>query len=53
MNDASHHRRGLARSQLLQGDGPEHHPNLLNTSSQNLSDGFLIIPGYLKLDGTS
>jgi hypothetical protein len=53
MNDASHHGRGLACRQLLQGDGPEHYSNLLNPSSENLSDGFLIIPGYLKVDGTS
>ncbi len=43
MNDASHHRSGLPCRQLLQSDGPEHDPNLLNTRPKDLSDGPLIL----------
>jgi hypothetical protein len=53
MNNPSHHRRGLACRQLLQGNGPEHHPNLLNTGPKNLADCFLVFPGHLKLNGAS
>ncbi len=53
MHNPSHHGRGLARRQLLQGNGPEHHPNLLNPGPENPADCFLIFPGHLKLDGTS
>jgi hypothetical protein len=53
VNNASHRRRGLACRQLLQGNGPEHHPNLLNPGPENLADRFLIFPGYLKIDGAS
>ena len=53
MNDASHSRCGLARRQLFQGNGPEHHPNLLNPGPKNLADCFLIFPGHLKFDGVS
>jgi hypothetical protein len=51
VNDTSHHRCGLARRQLLQGNGPEHHPNPLNPGPKNLADCFLIFPRHLKLDG--
>jgi len=53
MNDASHHRCGLARRQLLQGNGPEHHANLLNPGPKNLTDCFLILPGHLNFDWAS
>ena len=53
MNNTSHHGCGLARRQLLQGNGPEHHPNLLNPGPKNLADCFLIFPGHLKFDGAS
>jgi len=53
MNDASHHRCALARRQLLQGNRPEHHPNLLNPGPKNLADCSLIFPRHLKFDGAS
>ena len=53
MHDTRHGGRGLARCQLLQGDGSEHDTNLLNASSKDLSNGLLIFPGHLKLDGAS
>ena len=53
MNNPSHHRCRLARRQLLQGNGPEYHPNLLNPGPENLADCFLIFPGHLKFDGAS
>jgi hypothetical protein len=53
MHDARYGGRGLARRQLLQGDGSEHHTNLLDAGSKDLSDTPLILPGHLKLDGPS
>jgi hypothetical protein len=53
MHDARYGGRGLARRQLLQGDGSEHHTNLLDAGSKDLSDALLILPGHLKLDGAS
>ncbi len=53
MNNPSNHGCGLACRQLLQGNGPEHHSNLLNPGPKNLADCFLIVPGHLKLDGAS
>ena len=53
MNDASHPRCGLARRQLLQGNRPEDHPNLLNPGPKYLAHCFLIFPGHPKFDGAS
>ena len=53
VNDASHHGGSLARRQLLQGNGPQNHPNLLNPGPKNVSNCILIFPGHLKLDGAS
>ena len=53
MHDASHHRCGLPRCQLLQSNGPEYHPNLLNPGPKNLANCLLIFPRHLKFDGAS
>jgi hypothetical protein len=53
VHDTRYRGRGLARRQLFQGDGSEHHTNLLDARSKDLSDVLLILPGYLKLDGAS
>jgi hypothetical protein len=53
MDDLGYSRGGLARRKLLQGNGPEHHPNLLDSSRKDRSNGLLILPRHLKLDGAS
>ena len=44
---------GLSRGQLLQGNRPEHDPNLLNPGAQDLPNGTLILTGQLEVDGAS
>ena len=44
---------GLSRGQLLQGNRPEHDPNLLNPRAQDLPNGLLIFAGQLDVDGAS
>jgi len=51
MHNARHYGRGLARGQLLQCDGPEDDPNLLNAGPEDLLEGLLILAGYLEVDG--
>ena len=53
MNNTGHDGCGLACRQLLQGNGPQHHPNLLNPGTKNLADRVLIFPRHLKFDGAS
>jgi hypothetical protein len=53
MNQVSHNRGGLARRQLLQGNGPQHHPDWLNPGPQKLADGLLIFLRQMKFDGAS
>jgi len=36
---------GLSRGQLLQGNRPEHDPNLLNPGAEDLPNGLLILAG--------
>jgi hypothetical protein len=51
MHAARHRGRGVARRQLLQDDGAQYDTNWLHPGSQELSDGLLIFPGHLKLNG--
>jgi hypothetical protein len=53
VNDLGNHWGGLSRRQLLQGNRPEHDPNLLNPGAQDLPNGLLILPGHLEVDGAS
>jgi len=53
VNHPSNDWGGLPRGQLLQGNRPEHEPNLLNPGAQNLPNGFLILARQLEVDGSS
>jgi hypothetical protein len=43
----------LSGGQLLQGNRPEHDPNLLNPGAQDFPNGPLILAGQLEVDGAS
>jgi hypothetical protein len=51
MHDTRHRGCGVARRQLLQDDGAQYDTNWLHPGAQELSDGLLIFPRQLKLDG--
>jgi hypothetical protein len=51
MHDARHNGRGLTCRQLFQCDGSQDYANLLNAGPQHLAEGFLILAGYLEVDG--
>ena len=53
MNHTRHRGRGVSLAQWLQGNGPEHHPNLLNARPQNPLHGLLVLLGKCELDGAS
>ena len=53
MDDPGNDRGRLSRGQLLQGNRPEHDPNLLNPGAQDLPNGLLILAGQLEVDGAS
>jgi hypothetical protein len=51
MHHPGNRRSRLSRSQLLQGNRPEHDPNLLNTGVKNLPNGPLILADRWKSMG--
>jgi hypothetical protein len=51
MHHARHDGRGLTRSQRFQRDGPQAPPELVECRPEGLSKGFLILAGYLEVDG--
>jgi hypothetical protein len=53
VDDPGNYGGGLSRGQLLQGNRPEHDPNLLNPGAQDLPNGLLILAGQLEVDGAS
>ena len=53
MHHPGNRRSRLSRSQLLQGNRPEHDPNLLNTRVKNLPNGLLILARQMEVDGAS
>ena len=53
MHDSGYGRWGHAERQLLQGEGAQDHSDLLNARPQKLPKLFLILRGYLNLDGAS
>jgi hypothetical protein len=53
VNDPGDYWGSLFRCQLLQGNRPEHDPNLLNPGAQDLPNGLLILAGQLEVDGAS
>ena len=53
VDDFGDHRSGLSHRQLLQGNRPEHNPNLLNASAKDLPNDLLIAARQMKVDGAS
>ncbi len=53
MHHPCNRRSRQSRTQLLQGNRPEHDPNLLNPGAQDLPNGLLILAGQLEVDGAS
>ena len=53
MNDSGDYWGSLFRGQLLQGNRPEHDPNLLNPGAQDLPNSLLIHARQLEVDGAS
>ena len=53
MHHPCNRRSRLSRSQLLQGNRPEHDPNLLNARAKNLPYGLLILARQMEVDGAS
>jgi len=53
VDDFGDHRSGLSRGQLLQGNRPEHDPNLLNAGAKDLPNDLLIAARQMEVDGAS
>jgi len=53
VNDPGDYGSSQFRGQLLQGNRPEHDPDLLNPGAQDLPNSLLILAGQLEVDGAS